>query len=139
MTLMKRLNEAPLTPELMKRLMTTLENMPSDQRADFTGRGLGLIRFLEEVFPGQETAERASVLTAFEFRMQALVRLRSRPEYRAWSLQQAERVGEPDLIHEVLIEAAAQEPLIQRRQRPAFDPVSFFKRVLALSDAEGRA
>jgi hypothetical protein len=71
--------------------------------------------------------------------MLALAELRTRREYRAWSLQLSTRKPAPDLVHEVLIDAAAVEPLIQRRKQPAFDPASFFNRVLILSEAKGRA
>lgn len=139
MTIAKQINAAPLTPELMKRLMTLVGDMPAEQRSDLTGRSIGIIRFLEEEYPGQETFERASLITAFQFRMEALMNLRTRPEYRAWTLQLSAHKEEPDVIHQVLVEAAATEPLIQRKKRPAFDPVSFFKRALAMSEAEGRA
>jgi hypothetical protein len=79
------------------------------------------------------------VITAFEFRMLALTELRTQPEYRAWSLQPSTQKQAPDLVQEVLIDAAAVEPLIERRKKPAFDPASFFNRVLISSDAKGRA
>ena len=44
----------------------------------------------------------------------------------------------PDLIHEVMIDTAASEPLIERNYRPAFDPVSFFRKALERVEAEGR-
>ena len=116
-----------------------LDAMPSEQRADLTGRSVGPIAFLQEHYPDQDPVEQASVITAFEFRMLALAELRTRPEYRAWSLQSPAQKQAPDLVQEVLIDAAAVEPLIERRKEPAFDAESFFNRVLTLSDATGRA
>ena len=139
MSMVKALNAAPLTPELMKRLMMLLDAMPSEQRAALTGRSVGLIAFLQEQYPDQDPVEQASVITAFEFRMLALTELRTRPEYRAWSLQSSTQKQAPDLVQQVLIDAAAVEPLIQRSKKPAFDPASFFNRALALSEAKGRA
>jgi hypothetical protein len=75
----------------MKRMMTCLEEMPAEQRGDMTGRGIGLIRFLEENLSSQETFDRASTLISFEFRMEALARLRKRPEYRAWAMKTEHR------------------------------------------------
>jgi hypothetical protein len=139
MTIMRRINAAPLTPELMKRLVNLIDEMQADQRDDLTRRGVEIIRFLEEHCPGQDMLERASVITAFEFPMQALESLRTMPEYRAWTLQLSPHKEEPRLAQAALIEDAAEEPLIERLRRPTFDPVSFFKRVLAMSEAGGRA
>ena len=93
------------------------------------GAGIGLIRFPEENVSSQEVFDRASTLISFEFRMEALARLRKHPEYRAWAMKTEHR-GVPDLIHNVLIETAAVQPLIERNKGPAFDPVTFFRAAL---------
>jgi hypothetical protein len=51
-----------------------------EQRGDLTGRGIGLIRFLEENLSSQKTFDRASTPISFEFRMEALARLRKYPD-----------------------------------------------------------
>ena len=86
----------------------------------------------------QEVFDRASTLISFEFRMEALARLRNHPEYRAWAMKTDHR-GAPDLIHEVLIATAAAEPLIERDERPPFNPVTFFRAALERAESEGRA
>jgi hypothetical protein len=58
MSMVKSLNAAPLTAELMKRLMMLLDAMPSEQRADLTGRSVGLIAFLQEHYPDQDPVEK---------------------------------------------------------------------------------
>ena len=138
MSVIENANRTPLDPGLMKRMLTCLEEMPAEQRGDMTGRGIRLIRFLEENVSSQETFDRASTLISFEFRMEALARLRKHPEYWAWALK-TEHSGGPDLIHNVLIETAAAEPLIERNKRPAFNPVTFFRAALARAESEGRA
>jgi hypothetical protein len=69
----------------------------------------------------------------------ALEELRTHPEYRAWSLQLPAQEQMSNIVQEVLINAAAVEPLVERRKQPAFDSASFFNRVLSLSETKGRA
>jgi len=138
MTVIDKANATPLDPDLMKEMLDCLDAMPEEQRKDLTGRGLGLIRFLEERLKEKETMDRAMVLISFEFRMEALVHLRNRREYRAWAMRVGKK-GEPDFINEVLIETAALAPLVERNKHPAFEPVAFFRRALERADAEGRA
>jgi hypothetical protein len=138
MNVIDRANAAPLDPQLLKDMLTCLDEMPEEQRSDMTGRGIGLIRFLEERVKAQQPMERASILIAFEFRMEAMVRLREHPQYAAWAVR-ANKQGDPDFINEVMLEAAASEPLIERDDRPAFEPSRFFQRALELAESEGRA
>ena len=77
MGVIENANRTPLDPGLMKRMMMCLEEMPAEQRGDMTGRSIGLIRFLEENLSTQENFDwAASTLISFEFRMEALARLR---------------------------------------------------------------
>lgn len=141
MGVFEKANAAHLTPELIKRMLDHIDHMPPDQRRDSTGRGIGLIQFLKEhqlVDDRQEFAC-AEILISFEFRMEALMRLRKRGECRAWTLSVGTDRNDPDLIHEVLIDAAAAEPLVERNNRPAFNAASFFKRVMELVETKGRA
>jgi hypothetical protein len=138
MDVIDKANATPLDPDLMKEMLDCLDAMPEEHRKDMLGTGLGLTRFLEERLKEKEKWVRAMVLISFEFRMEALVDLRNRPEYRAWAMRVGKK-GEPDFINEVLIETAASEPLIERNKHPAFEPVAFFRRALERADAEGRA
>jgi hypothetical protein len=138
MSVIDEASATPLDPKLMKALLTCLVDMPTEQRCDMAGRAIGLIRFLEDHLSDQDTHARAAVLISFEFRMEAMTRLRKRAEYRAWAIK-ATRSGAPDLINDIMIDTAAAEPLIERNKRPAFDPASFFRKALELAQAEGRA
>jgi hypothetical protein len=51
-----------------------------EQRGDLSGRGIGLVWFLEENLSSQKTFDCASTLISFEFRMEALARLRKHPD-----------------------------------------------------------
>src|ERR1700733_761167 len=98
MNVIEEANSNPLAPDLMREMVTCLADMPAERRDDMTGRAVGLIRFLEGRCSAQETHARAAILVSFEFRMEALARLRKRPEYRAWTIKAA-KTGDPDLIH----------------------------------------
>jgi hypothetical protein len=127
-----------LEPELMKRLMGCLEEMPAGQRGDLTGRSLGLIRFLDEDAKEWEEHKRALVLVSFQFRLRALARLRDHPEFGAWTIR-AQRAGDSDILHEVMIETAAVEPLLDVDNGGSFDPRSFLRHALERVEAQGRA
>jgi hypothetical protein len=129
---------APLAPELMKGLMTCIDEMAPEQRGDLTGRSLGLIRYLQDNFPSDVEFAHAATLTSFQLRMLALARLQERPEYKAWTIK-ARKKGDPHLIHEVMVETAALEPLIARSDDHEFDPQSFLRRALERVAVEGRA
>jgi hypothetical protein len=72
--------------------------------------------------------------------MRALAALRNIPEFGAWTIRAA-KSGDPDLLHEVMIETAATEPLIadQGGDWPSFDTASFLRHALQRVEAEGQA
>jgi len=133
-----KVNKHPLDPELMKQLLLCVDAMPEEQRSDMTGRSIGIMHYLQETLPALKPMARTLTLLSFEFRMEALARLREHPEYDGWA-RRAEKAGGADLINEALLEIAAVEPLVERHGRPAFDPTVFFRLVLERTDAEGRA
>jgi hypothetical protein len=138
MTDIDEANANPVNPELMREMLEFLDTIPADQRGDLTDRTAELLGFLEQKLDGVETLERAAVLISFEIRIGALFRLRRRPEYRARVITAGKRRG-PDLIHEVLIEIAASEPMFQRNKRAAFNPINFFRKALERTQAMGSA
>jgi hypothetical protein len=129
----------PLDPDLMKRLTECIDQMPPEARSDLTGRTLGLIRFLDDIpdIPDQQ-GERASILISFDARMRALSALRDIPEFGAWWIRAA-KSGSPDMLHEVMIETAATEPLIESGDWASFDPASFLRHALERVEADGQA
>jgi hypothetical protein len=131
-------NANPVDSELMKQMLEFLETVPIGQRGNMSDRTMELLGFLEQKLSNLETLARAAILISFEIRMEALFRLRRRPEYRAWAIAAVKKRG-PDFIHEILIETAASEPLSQRNNRPAFNPVSFFRRALERTQPAGSA
>lgn len=129
----------PVDADLMKRLVTHVDELPPEQRSDLTGRMLALIQFLEGLDDQQQPYWRASILTSFDARMRALAALRDAPEFGAWTIR-AGKSGDPDLLHEVMIETAATEPLIDKGDDwPSFDAASFLRHALERVEAEGQA
>jgi hypothetical protein len=140
-----------LDPDLMKRLARCVDQMPPEDRSDLTGRTLGLLRFLDDLPDqqadrkarrrgrrGSHTQDLASIVTSFDVRMRALAALRDVPEFGAWWIRTA-KSGNPDMLHEVMIETAAMEPLIEGGDWPSFDPTSFLRHALRRVEADGRA
>ncbi len=126
---------ASLDPALMKRLATRVDQMPPEDRSDLTSRTLGLFRFLDEI---DQQGDRASLVISFDARMRALMALRDMPEFGAWWISAGES-GNPDLLHEVMIETAATEPLIEGDDWPSFDSSSFLTHALQCVEADGHA
>jgi hypothetical protein len=139
MTIMKRINKAPLTAELMKRMVMLLDRTPANQRAGVEDRAQVIFHAIDQYYPDLDAMDRAAVMAAFEFRMLALEKLMGEPEYRAWTLRLPTGEEMSHFVQPALIEAAAEEPLIEQNDEPSFNPVSFFKRVLAISETGGRA
>ena len=129
----------PLDVDLMKRLVTYVDELPPEQRSDLTCRTLALIRFFDGLDDHEQLEQRASILVSFDARMRALEVLRDAPEFGAWTIRAA-KSGDPDLLHEVMIETAATEPLIdQGGDWPSFDAASFLRHALERVEAEGQA
>ncbi len=134
----QRLNDNPIDAGLMMKMLEHVNSMPAGQRSDFSGRAIGVVRFIEEEASLGPEKARVDLLIGFNFRMEALARLSHRPEYAAWSLRVGAADG-MDVISKVLVEAAARAPLIEIGERLEFDPDAFFALALSIAEAEGKA
>jgi hypothetical protein len=115
----------------MERALEAVNELPSEDRTDITARVVRLIELLGE--PGRnDVGARAA---AINFRFQALAQRSGRREFRSWSLPN--RDGSSKIATSVLA-AAATEPLIEIDGQLSFDPDRFFKRLLAMTEGEGR-
>lgn len=139
MDFVDRANRTPLKPQLMKDMMDHIDQMSDEQRSDMTGRNLGLIQFLDAHRIASEANEKAMILMSFEFRMEALVRLRDHAQHRAWTLKYGKDLNDPDLIHKVLVEVAAGAPLYLVNDHPEFEAEEFFRLALKRAEASGEA
>ena len=130
-----RVNRTRVTPEhLIEANLAIAEMVPEDRR-DMTARAVRIIRLLEE--KNMKGRNRPDMLTAITFRLEALARLelQKHREMGAWS-RPGDETGQV-FAHEDLFKAAALEPLISESERPAFEPVSFFQRLLSISKEQG--
>ena len=88
----------------------------------------------EKDLPGEDEPE---LVLAISFRLQALARvgLQGHPQLRGWSMPG----HEPGMVfaHRELFEAAAAEPLVEVEGKAVFEPKSFFRRLLELSEEHG--
>lgn len=131
-----RIAKKPVPPELLKAALHAIGELPDEDRKDMTGRVIAVIRVLDEHDVPKDLQDRGDLLTGIQFRLEALARLKDEPAYRAWSMKST--TPGMDYIHEDLVEAAAVEPLKLGKRVARFDQKSFFKRVLAISEARGR-
>ena len=133
MGVIEKVNEESVPLDLFKNLVELIGDLPEGERSDMEGRTMAMIHFLNAA---DIEGNHALIMMSVQFRMAALARLRQEPAYRAWSLN-AE--GSGDYVHEVLVETAATQRLIELEGEPAFEPKSFFRAALELSEAGGRA
>jgi len=84
--------------------------------------------------PGRNDA--GARAAAINFRFQALARISGRSEFKSWSLPNPD--GSAKIATSVLA-AAATEPLIEIDGQLGFDADRFFKRLLAMTEGEGRS
>jgi hypothetical protein len=134
---LKRVATKPIPADLLGAAAQAIADLPEGDRRDLTGRIIAVIRILDEQNVPRDLKDRSDLLMGIQFRLEALARLRDEPSYRAWSMKS----GTPHLhyVHGDLVEVAATEPLIIRKRVARFEPKSFFKRVLQVSEARGRA
>ena len=130
-----RVRNRPIPVDLFKAAVRAISDLPQESRQTMEGRATCIIRLLQEF--GVKTRNASDLLTGISFRLEALVRLTDEPEYRAWSVKTD--IPEMDYISEDLVEAAAIEPLVYDDACARFDPKSFFKRVLEISEVSGKA
>ena len=127
-------NERPVPIDLFKELVGTLASLPRDGRSDFESRAFGMTQHLQAA---KVEGDHAFIIMLVQLRMEALARLSNEPEYRAWSLNSDDG---GDYIHEILVETAATQRLIELEDgRPSFEPRSFFHAALERSELDGRA
>ena len=112
----------------LERALAAIDELPPEDRTDIAARVVCLI----EAFGAPGRHEVSARVAAIDWRLQALARLASRPEFGNWPM--ADRSGK---IAAAVLQAAAIKPLIERDGEPAFDPGSFLDRLLAMTEEEG--
>jgi hypothetical protein len=132
---LERVRNKPMPLDLFHAAGTSIAELPEASRRTFEGRAIAVLQLLDD-FGAQGDRERSGLPAGIGFRMEAMMRLLSELEFRAWSMKS----GTPgmDLIHPHLVEAAASEPLVGENDGSlGFAPKSFFKRVLKIGETHG--
>jgi hypothetical protein len=130
--IVREIFDAKVSAADMESALKAINAMPGEDRIDITARTICLIKLFDH---RRDQTDVATLISAIDFRFEALAKLSRRPEFGCWSMPR--RDGSNSVAITVL-EAAATEPLIELQKRPAFDADSFFKRLLVITEAEGR-
>jgi hypothetical protein len=125
-----RILRAKVSAAEMERALEAINALPPEDRADIAARAICLIELFGE--PGHK--EVSGRIAAIDWRFQALAQLSGRPEFKNWSLPGCDGASSMPVT---VLEAAATEPLVEIDGQPGFDPDSFFKRLLAITEEEG--
>jgi len=130
MKMIKRVNKQKVDPDLMKAVLEEVAGEPV--KRGFEGTTFEIFQRVSEL--GLPERQRTDLALAVSFRLQALARLMEDGGGRGWTLP-----GEPGctFVHEELVRAAAEEPMIEVNNQVAFDPMSLHRRLLALAEMHG--
>lgn len=130
--IVERILATMVTPDQLVEALSAVDDLEPEDRSDITARTLSMFARLDGTVP-----DLASTVTVIDWRLRALARIARRPELRRWSIP-PDPAGMALVAYEVL-EAAAVEPLIEQGDDLVFDPDSFFRRLLNVSDSDGSA
>ena len=130
---LKHANKVKVDPELMNDILKAVADLPAGDR-DFEGTTIEVVKRVADLDLPER--ERMDLGLAINFRFMAFARLMQSGGGRGW------RVPGKDgctFVHEELIRAAAEEPMIQVNDEVVFDEESFHRRLLALAETHGEA
>jgi len=134
---LKRVSRTKITPALLLDVIRMHSEMPVEDRPVLEARMVRIFQLLDE--KGVKGNQRADMSIAIQFRLEALARLIQTDATRGWTMPGKEEVGATSIDTDLLT-AAALERLIEGPDgQAAFDPDSFQKRVLHISEVRGNA
>ena len=133
---LEKANRTKVTAELLGEVMQMHAEMRPEERGVFEARAIAVFQLLtDKGFKGRRHSDLAM---AIDFRLQALSRLIEADRTRGWTLP-----GGADgrsYLHADLLKAAAREPIIENADKQAsFNPDSFSRRLMELTQAKGQA
>lgn len=102
---------------------------------DFEGTTILIVKRVAEL--GLPERQRVDLSLAINFRFMAFNRLVADDGGRGWTWKGDEQGCTQ--VHEELIRAAAEEPMIEIEDEVHFDPDSFQRRLLSLAETQGEA
>ncbi|MCC2977983.1 hypothetical protein LK533_15060 [Sphingomonas sp. PL-96] len=129
--MLKQINAAPLTVELMQAAMEAVADLPEERRSDFMARMMG-------VMAGKVSQEdHWAVSMAIHSCLLALARLIGSEQLDGFRLP-AHADG-PDLLHEDAVRTATEVPLHEDGDDLIFDAAEFREHLLAIASPAGSA
>jgi hypothetical protein len=133
MKMLRDANRAKVDPQLMEQVLEAVDALPPEHR-DFEGMTIEIVKLVSEL--GLPERERTKLSLAINFRLMALGRLTKSGGGRGWTFPAGKGCT---YLHEELIRAAAEEPMILVDDDVSFDADSFHRRLLALAEPHGEA
>jgi hypothetical protein len=129
-------NRTKVSAELLGEVVQMHTAMSPEDRPVFEARTVRIFELLKS--NGVRGRRIATLAIAIDFRLTALARLQNDSPLRGWSMPSQEP-GAISIAVDVL-KAAAEEPLIENAEKQAaFDAERFRRRLLAITEPDGRA
>jgi hypothetical protein len=133
---LKRVNRTPVAVELLIEALEMHDAMPPKDRSVFEARAFGLFQMLKR--KGLSGDNIGKLAMAIDFRLAALARVICDGDARGWVLPST--TPGADSVHSDLLQAAAEEPLIEGPDgRASFNVQNFQRRVLRIAESQGNA
>jgi len=133
MDMLTRANKTKVYPKLMEDHIKAVEELPEGHR-DYEGTTIEIVKRVEDLnLPDRQQGDLA---VAISFRFQAFAHLMRNGGGRGWTAPGKDGCT---FVHEELVRAAAEEPVIEVDRELVFDPESFHRRLLALAEPHGEA
>lgn len=124
-----QINRDGLDPELLMGALEAIADLDPEDRKSFEGRTIAIIRFVHEHDIPDD--ERTDAAMSINFRLMALAEL-DVPAFPVWRIV-AEGKDDPDLLHEDVVQCAAEEPLIRGGEDLSFDRARFTSRLASIT------
>jgi hypothetical protein len=109
--------------------LEAIADMTPEDRKSFEGRTIAIIRFVHEQDIPDE--ERTDAAMSINFRLIALAKL-DVPAFPIWRIA-AKGKDDPDLLHEDVVQCAAEEPLVRDGEDLSFDRACFTSRLARIT------
>jgi hypothetical protein len=134
---LETVNRTKVSPELLVEVVQLHTAMAPEDRPVFEARAFRIFELLKS--KGVRSDRKiAALATAIDFRLTALARLQRDAVLRGWSMPGRES-GAISISIDAL-KVAADEPLIENAEKQAaFDADSFRRRLLSITEPDGRA
>ena len=124
-----QINRYRLDSELLMGALEAIADLDPEDRKSFEGRAIAIIRFVHEQNIADD--ERTDAAMSINSRLMALAKL-DVPAFPVWRIV-AEGKDDPDLLHEDVVQCAAEEPLVRDGEDLSFDGARFTNRLAGIT------